>query len=155
MVFLLFHLGRDRYVLDATRVVEVLPLVELQRISDAPGGVAGIFNYRGQPVPAIDLSELTLGRPALEQLSTRLIVIRYPDETGKDHLLGLIAERATQTLRRENSEFAEPGHKLGAAPYLGPVLLDGNGVIQLIREQHLLPRHIRDMVLSDTLPTVP
>lgn len=155
MVFILFHLGQNRYVLDATRVVEVLPLVDLQRIPGAPGGVAGIFNYHGQPVPAIDLSELTLGRPALEQLSTRLIVVNYPDETGKNHLLGLIAEHATQTIRRESRDLVEPGLKLGGAPYLGPVLTDGSGVIQLIREQHLLPRHIREIVLAENLQSAP
>ncbi len=150
MVFLLFHLGQDRYVLDATRVVEVLPLVNLQKIAGAPRGVAGIFNYRGQPVPAIDLSELTLGRPANERLNTRLIVVHYPDESGRDHLLGLIAERVAQTIRREKKDLVESGLKLGAAPHLGPVLLDDRGVIQLIREQHLLPGHVRDAILSET-----
>ena len=82
MLFLLFHLGKDRYVLEAGRVVKVLPMVDLKKIPEAPRGVAGIFNYHGQPVPAVDLSELTLGQPAGERLSTRIILIHYPDESG-------------------------------------------------------------------------
>ena len=31
MLFLLFQLGRDRYALEASRVVEVVPLLVLQR----------------------------------------------------------------------------------------------------------------------------
>jgi chemotaxis-related protein WspB len=61
MLFLLFQLGSERYALDASRVVEVVPLLCLQRLPQAPPGVAGVFNYRGQPVPAVDLSQLTMG----------------------------------------------------------------------------------------------
>jgi chemotaxis-related protein WspB len=109
MLFLLFQLGRDRYALEASRVVEVVPLLELKRLPKAPPGVAGIFNYRGRPVPAIDLSEMTLGQPASERLSTRIIVVSYHDGIGTGHLLGLIAEHATETLRREARDFVEPG----------------------------------------------
>src|SRR5580692_2688337 len=84
VLFLLFQLGHDRYALEASRVLEVLPLLELKKLPGAPRGVAGIFNYRGRPVPAVDLSEMTLGRPASERLSTRIIVVNYPDETGRD-----------------------------------------------------------------------
>ena len=101
MLFLLFQLGHDRYALEASRVLEVLPLLELKRLPGAPMGVAGIFNYRGRPVPAVDLSELTLGQPASERLSTRIVVINYPDETGKFQPLGLIAEHATEIIRRD------------------------------------------------------
>lgn len=151
MVFVIFQLGHDRYALDASRVVEVLPLVHLQRIPRAPAGVAGLFNYRGRPVPAIDLSELTQGRKSLEQLSTRLFVINHPDESGRNHLLGLIVEHATRTIQRDPGDFVEPGLNLGAPPYLGPVLLEGGGVIQLILEQRLLPAEIREIVMSDKL----
>ena len=30
MMFLMFHLGKDRYVLEARHVIEVLPLLELE-----------------------------------------------------------------------------------------------------------------------------
>src|SRR5690242_4272186 len=145
MLFLIFHLGDDRYALQASRVVEVLPLVELKKIPNAPKGVAGIFNYRGRPVPAVDLGELTQGRPASRRLSTRIIVVNHPDETGVNHPLGLIAERATEIIRRESGEFAEPGLKLGGAPYLGPVLMDTRGGIQWVYEQRLLSDNVRDL----------
>ncbi|MDB6123934.1 MAG: cheW-like domain protein [Pedosphaera sp.] len=155
MLFLMFQLGKDRYVLEANRVIEVLPLLELKRFPEALRGVAGIFNYRGQPVPAIDLSQLTLGEPASERLSTRIIVIHYPDETGKRHHLGLIAEHATEMIRREPGEFIEPGLNLGNAPYLGPVLMDGNGTIQWVHEQRLISNRVRDVLFCETLEGIP
>ena len=63
MLFLQFELGQDRYVLDCSGVVEVLPLLAIKHIPQAPSGVAGVFNYRGEPVPVVDLSALALGRP--------------------------------------------------------------------------------------------
>ena len=151
MLFLLFQLGNDRYVLEASRVVEVLPLLELKKIPQAPKGVAGLFNYRGQPVPAVDLSQLTLDQPASERLSTRIIVVKYSDIAGKNLLLGLIAEHATEMLRRESKDFVDSGVQLGAAPYLGPVLMDGKGVIQWVHEQRLLSEKVRDLLFSETM----
>jgi len=151
MLFLLFQLGQDRYALQASRVIEVLPMVDLKKIPDAPNGVAGLFNYRGRPVPAVDLSELTLGRPSDARFSTRLIVINDPDDTGRLHPLGLIAARATEIIQRESGEFVEPGLKLTGAPFLGPVLMDSRGVIQLVHEQRLLPEHARDLLFCETL----
>jgi len=148
MLLLLFKLGNDRYALDAGRVVEIVPLVALKKVPQAPKGLAGIFNYRGQPVAAVDLCELALGRPASERLSTRIIIINYQTPEGAGRLLGLIAEHATQTLRKEAKEFVDPGIQIGEAPYLGPVLLDPQGPIQLVHEQRLLPARVRDLLFA-------
>ena len=148
MLFLLFQLGKDRYALEASRVVEVVPLLALKKLPQAPTGVAGVFNYRGRPVPAVDLGALTLGQPASERLSTRIIVVNYPDESGANHLLGLIAEHATETLRKDAEEFVDAGVKLGAAPYLGPILMDGSQAIQWVYEHRLLPESVRGLLFS-------
>lgn len=154
MLFVLFKLGQDRFALDASRVAEVVPLVGLKRMPAAPEGVAGIFNYRGRFVPVVDLCELVLGRPAAEQISTRVIVVHYPDADGRDHLLGLIAEQATEVLRRERSDFVSPDMRATSAPYLGPVLIDHQGVIQWINEQHLLSPGVRRLLFSETAALV-
>jgi chemotaxis-related protein WspB len=149
MLFLLFQLGTDRYALAASHVVEVIPLLDLKRLPQAPKGVAGVFNYRGRPVPAVDLSELTLGQPSIERLSTRIIVVKHPDAAGQDRLLGLVAENATETLRADPLSFVDSGVRLGAAPYLGPMLMDAKGPVQLLHEQRLLPETVRQMIFSD------
>jgi|SRR6516162_5708993 chemotaxis-related protein WspB len=147
MLFLLFQVGSARYALEASRVVEVVPLLCLQRLPQSPPAVAGVFNYRGQPVPAVDLSQLTLGKAAQECLSTRIIIVNYPDRDGRSHLLGLIAEQATETFRAETSEFIDHGIRVGA-PYLGPVLVGPNGPVQWVREQRLLSEPVRDSLFS-------
>ena len=154
MLFLLFQLGGERYALEVSRVVEVLPLVSFKQFPHAPPGIAGIFNYRGRPVPALDLCEVTHGRPARERLSTRIIVINYPDTRGTPHLLGLIAENATRTFRKNAEDFSQTGLSIPNAPYLGPVLLDDRGAIQWIREQQLLPDPVREAIFANQPPSV-
>ena len=138
MLFLVFKIGNDRYALDASRVVEVVPLLSLKAMPQAPAGFAGIFNYRGKPVPALDLCRLTLGRASREQLSTRIIILACTGKNGAQHLLGLIAENATEILRKQQTDFVNTGVSLPNAPYLGPVLMENGSAIQLIYDQHLL-----------------
>ena len=151
MLFLLFQLGEDRYALDSSTVAEILPLVAITPIPQAPAGVAGLFNYRGAPVPAIDLSRLTLGRPAPARLNTRLVVVHYPDGRGDTHLLGLIAEKVTETVRRDPAEFAASGVTLDRSSYLGPVAMDARGLLQWIHVERLLPPSVRDVLFTPPL----
>lgn len=149
MLFLLFQLGDDRYALQANAVVEVVPLLALKRLPHAPKGVAGVLNYRGRPVPAVDLCQLTAGHPASERLSTRIIIVNFRDQHGTNRLLGLVAERATQLVRKDATRFAQAGVAIGAAPYLGPILADGQGPIQWVYEQRLLSEPVCNLLFPD------
>lgn len=146
MLFLLFQIGEDRFAIEARQAVEVLPLVELQRLPQTARGVAGVLNYRGRAVPALDLSDITQGRPARELLSTRIILVQHADRAGRPRLVGLIGERATALIQRDPREFTASG--VPAAPYLGPVLMDDQGLIQLIQPQHLLAGEGREAILE-------
>lgn len=146
MLFLLFQLGDERYVLDAGQVAEVLPLVHIKRIPLAPPGVAGAFNYRGTPVPVVDLCQLALQRPAERRLSTRLVVVYYPDANQERRWLGLIAERVTGTLRREPQDFVTSGVSNAETPYLGLVASDAQGLMQWLDIDTLLPAAVRDVL---------
>jgi chemotaxis-related protein WspB len=151
MLFLIFELGNDRYALDVRQIAEVLPLVSFKQVPRAPQAMNGLFNYRGAPVPVIDLTQLTLGRPSARRLSTRLVLVHYPDHTGQTHLLGLVAERATQTARHEASDFVASGVTNTGAPYLGPVVTDARGLLQWIDVRTLLPPSFRDMLFKEPM----
>lgn len=147
MLFLLFQLGTDRYALAAQDVVEVLPLIALKQLPHAPHGVAGLLNYRGQPVPVLDLSLLALDRPAAQRVSTRLLITRcdVPDATGRpaQKLLGLLVERATEAVAKDPTDFVPAGVDSPAARYLGPVAPDPRGFIQRIDLAVLLTDELR------------
>ena len=143
MVYLLFHIGSDRYALEAGGIAAVEPLVRLKRIPHAVEGIAGVFNYHGQPVPVVDLSAMALGQPAQESLSTRLVLVSYPCPDGERRLLGLAVEKATETARYADSDFQEPGVVAQGAPYLGPVVQDARGIVQRVDVGRLLTPEVR------------
>ncbi len=144
MLFLVFHLGQNRYMLDARQVAEILPLVDIMELPQSPPGVAGIFNYRGALVPAVDLTQIVLGRPAQRRLHTRIILVRHNEQGGAVQLLGLIVEKVTDTKQLQASDFSAPGV---SAPQLGPVITDQCGLAQRIEVQQLLPASVRDLLL--------
>lgn len=143
MLFILFQLGADRYALPARDVAEVLPLVTLKEIPGAPRGVAGVMDYRGAPLPVLDLSALALGRPAARRVSTRLLVVHYAARDGASHLLGLLAERATEMLNRAPEAFQPAGVQGAETRYLGPVVSDARGLIQRVEIGELLNDELR------------
>jgi chemotaxis-related protein WspB len=143
MLFLVFQLGVDRYAVEARRVSQVLPLVALKSLPGAPAGVAGLLDYRGMPVPVVDLSALALGEPAARRVSTRLLLVDYAPPRGGTRLLGLLAERTTETLNCDPLKFRPVEVANGQAPYLGPVLHDSRGLIQRIEIAALLTDELR------------
>jgi chemotaxis-related protein WspB len=150
MLLLLFQVGPDRYGLEAGQIVEVVPLVILKNIPHAPKGVAGIFNYHGALVPVIDLSELAVGRPSALRHSTRLVLVNYPIDAEKQHVLGLIVEMATETIHLDLAAFNDVGVDVPEAPFLGPVAKDARGLIQKIEVKNLLPDDLRDRLFQST-----
>ena len=149
MLFLVFELDGDRYALESRQLIEVLPLVYLKPLPNAPPGIAGVFDYHHLPVPAVDLSEVILGRTARRRMSTRVVIVNYVASDDSTHALGLIAERATATVRLEQTQFSESGVSSSDAPYLGPVARDSRGLIQWLTVSRLLPPAVRNVLFQD------
>lgn len=148
MLFLLFQLGKDHYAIEARKVVEVLPLATLKQLPHAPTGIAGVLNYRGEPLPVVDLCALTLSRPAALRISTRLLVV----EISGNSRLGLIAEHANGTIKRNPEDFEDSGVKVADAPYLGKVVKDGESLVQWIDPELLLSREVREALALQLEP---
>ena len=149
MLILQFRLGEDTYALDARQVMRVLPAARLKRLPGAPKGVAGLLNFEGEPVPVLDLSELLLGHPASQHLSTRIILTELTGRGGERRLLGVLAENATNTVRCDAADFMPAGVTLAAARYLGPVASLGGTLVQRLELEHLLSAELDDALTRD------
>lgn len=150
MLFLMMHLGDDRYVLNTGQISEILPVVELKKIPQAPPAVAGAFNYRGVPVPVVDLVQLVSGRPARPSFSSRLVLISYADASGQRHQLGVITEKATETIRLNPMDFGPCGVGSVNTAYLGPVTSDERGLIQWIDPTRILPATLGERIVMES-----
>ena len=135
MLVLTFQIGDNRLALDIRRVREVVPRVELKRSLTGPAWLAGLFVYRGQAVPVVDLHRLLGGGECPHHLSSRIILVPRVDAEGTESLLGLLAAQVADL--RE----VEPGHAtaLGDTPGLGPALVDRDGILRLLDLDRLLP----------------
>jgi chemotaxis-related protein WspB len=151
MLFILFTLDSERYVIDATQVERMMPLTPQsppKTIPGAPSWVAGLLDYEGAPLPLIDLPALALGRPAAQLMSTRVVLVRYP-HAGTARLLALLLEGATRTIRLAAEAFHDAGIDMPNARYLGPVASEAGGLVQWIRVEHLLPDDVQALLFPE------
>jgi chemotaxis-related protein WspB len=139
MLVLIFYLGDTMYTMGCERVREVAPMVKLKEVPHTPDYFAGLFNYRGVVVPVIDLRQLIQGRPCQMRLSTRIILVDYLKEDKTPAVVGLMAERVTDAVKKPRDAFVSPGLNVQDAPYLGGFVMEGNEMIQHI-DLDLLPR---------------
>jgi len=149
MLYLLLRMGTERYALEARRIVEVVPLVMLRPLPHTPDYVAGLFDYRGSWVPVIDLCQLTRGLPCASHQTTRIILVNYPGADGHIHILGLLAEQVTETIKLKDTDFHPAGIQVPAAPYLGELVKSADTLVQHLEIEHVLPDALRQTLFSE------
>ncbi|MHC4400142.1 MAG: chemotaxis protein CheW [Planctomycetota bacterium] len=145
MLVLMCEAGGSRYAVDSSRVVEVLPCVRSEQVPDGPDWLAGMFAYRGRATPLVDLTWLTAGRPCARRWNSRIILARF-DAEDTPELIGLLAERVTTAEIDEETD--RPTEDLSGVSSLGPILLDEQGMFQLIDPTRLLSADRRDAMQS-------
>ncbi|MEC5163078.1 chemotaxis-related protein WspB [Janthinobacterium sp. CG_23.3] len=141
MKALIFHIGPDRYALRLGAVLRVLPLLELKQLPLAPAGVAGLLDLHGVPVPVVDLCQLAGLAPAPEHYDTRIVIVDYHAPDGAAHPLGLLAQRVRGVAEVAAQALRDSG--VAAAPFLGQVASDADGIVQLVELAQLLPAALR------------
>lgn len=146
MLFVIFHVGDDRYAVEGREVIEIVPLVPLKVLPHAPREVAGLFNYRGMVVPVIDLCAMIGEASCRKILSSRILLVSFPASDGTLHPLGLLAERVVETMTVSKSDLLPMGIDLEDSPYLGKLICREGRVIQCVRIEHLLPDSVRKML---------
>jgi chemotaxis-related protein WspB len=157
MQLLTFTVAGQPYAIESRRVIEVLPLVPARPIPLMPDYVRGIFTYRGQLVPLVDLrsrfrAEGTTPAAPPARLSTRVIVVEFipsgaaptpgtgaGDQSATPVRLGLIAEDVISIQSAAAADVTFSSMELGHAPFLGRILRLEGSTVQVISVEHLLP----------------
>lgn len=155
MLCLLFHIGHDRYALDTSEIAVVLAPAICKQIPEAPPWVHGIFSYRGCNVPVLDISMLALGQPVAARLSTRLVLVHYVPLGALEQtpqLLGLLVEKATETLKCTPDDFHASGVSNEGARYLGPLMLHQGKLIQWVQIADLLDEATQALLFPQASP---
>jgi chemotaxis-related protein WspB len=142
MLVLSFQVGGERLALDVRRVREVVPRVCLQRVAFGPAWLTGVFIYRGQVVPVIDLHRLVGAEECPLLLSTRIILVSDVLD-GEERLIGLQAAQVADIREMEPPPESPTSLAVPGQPDLGPVLVDGREIVHLVELDRLLPETYR------------
>lgn len=150
MLWLIFHVGPERFAIRSDRVDKVLPTVELHRTALAPKGLAGAFSYRGSVTPVIDLGQWLLGSNTPVRLSSRVILVPL-DADSSGRKFGLLAERVVEL------RSLDPGTASGSDTTtwsgtlaLGAVIADEQGLLQMLDIDKLSTEARRHGLLPDS-----
>ncbi len=146
MLLLIFELEGGRYAIETSQIAEIVPLVKLKKIPLAPDYVAGLMNYRGKPVPVVDLRYLAEGKQSVEKFSTRIILLNYQINQTREAILGLIAEQITETIKSTLSAPLSPGNIVDDYLLRNDSKNDGCEMIRWFDFNHMLPAHEIDML---------
>ena len=149
MTLLLFEARGTRYGLDITQVVEVVPYVTLRRVAHAPPWLAGVFQHRGMLTAVVDMSQLLAGEAAPLRFSTRIVVATYRAAGGDWRRVGLLVEKATDTVTADESALQPRGVEVPDAPYLGRVAPASDGIVQIVKVEDILPESVRALLTDD------
>ena len=136
MLAVTFRVGSAAYAIPCDRVVAVIPQVELRPTAHSSAWLKGVFAYRGELTPVIDLCQLIAGQPCPARLSSRIALVRAARPDGGARLIGLLAEQMTEARRIENKVVAAPA--LAPLPYFGDVLLEAGEPLQFLEVDALL-----------------
>ena len=117
---LTFRVADDAYAIDARRIVEVVPRVDLRSVPHAPDYFVGLFHYRGSIAPVVDMGLLMGAAACRDSLSTRIILVDVPGRDGTRMLLGLLAEHVDDLKTRRGRRADLPGHATGGGTLSGP-----------------------------------
>ncbi|MFZ2961193.1 MAG: chemotaxis protein CheW [Candidatus Ozemobacteraceae bacterium] len=167
MLLLKFHIAGDAYAVAATEVTEIVPYVGLRDCPGTPPELAGIFVYRGNPVPVIDLALIFGKPPAIRNLSTRILLTRIPSEAcPSDHVsegkpeekseekseqkseekseneIGLLVEDATEVFEAASEKLHDENIFTEQIPGFGRTIVNGSAMIQIVRLRDLIPAEL-------------
>src|SRR5690625_7206472 len=92
-----FVIEGEEFGVDILKVQEIIRLVEITRVPNAPSFVEGVINLRGRIIPVIDLRERFSFDPQEADKDTRIIVVELDVQT-----VGCLvyAVRAVRDVRR-------------------------------------------------------
>ena len=109
--YLTFSLGAEVFAFDVAKVREVLELIPITKVPQAPVYMSGVVNVRGSVVPVIDLRR-KLGMGVAERsVNTCIIVIEVPLDGGMT-VLGALVDSVQEVVEFESSQIA-PAPRIG------------------------------------------
>lgn len=90
-----FRLRDEEFGVDISQVREIVRMMDITHIPEAPGFIEGVINLRGQVIAVIDLAK-QFGLPPKEKIekTDRIVVVEVGEQT-----VGMIVDEVPEVLR--------------------------------------------------------
>jgi len=112
--YLTFRLNQEVFAVEVFRVREVLDVVNITRVPNAPSYMRGMINVRGSVVPVMDTRQ-KFGMGEVEAtLDTRIIILEVKDLSGDIIVMGALAD-SVHEVTELNADDVESAPRLGTS----------------------------------------
>ncbi|MBF0296425.1 MAG: chemotaxis protein CheW [Magnetococcales bacterium] len=109
--FLTFHLDKEVFAIDISRIKEVLEFTTVTKIPRTPNFMCGVINLRGSVVPVVDM-RLKFGMSKSEKtVNTCIIIIDVAQDDGTT-VIGAMADSVKEVVELDPAHI-EPAPKIG------------------------------------------
>src|SRR5271157_2071181 len=99
-----FRIGNETYGVRIASVREIVRVLDITAVPNAPGIIVGVINLRGKIVPVMDLLKRFGSATVQPDKKNRILVVELDNK-----LLGLIVSSASEVLKIPHSEIESPG----------------------------------------------
>lgn len=116
-----FSIAEEEFGVEILRVQEIIRLMPITRVPNAPPSVEGVINLRGKVIPVIDLRRRFGMEAAEADEHTRIVVMDL-----HDRVVGFVVDAVREVLRIESSAIEPPPQVVSG---IGSEYLKGMGRI--------------------------
>jgi purine-binding chemotaxis protein CheW len=106
MQIIVFTLDDQYYSLDSSRVEEISRQIPSTMVPNAPVGVVGLINLRGNVVPLVNLAKLLHRKE--DQCYNNIVIVQKEDEK-----IGILVHEVKEVLKIDESHIEEVSAKAG------------------------------------------
>lgn len=98
-----FHMDNEEFGVDILKVQEIIKMISITKVPNAPSYIEGVINLRGKVIPIVDLRlRLSMIKKEYDK-NTRIIVIEINGKT-----FGFIVDSVSEVLRIQRSIIEAP-----------------------------------------------
>jgi purine-binding chemotaxis protein CheW len=134
-----FSVGKEEFCVDILKVQEIIRMMEITKIPNAPDFVEGVINLRGKVIPIIDFGKrcnlYAMGEG--DENHRRIVVVSIGERT-----VGLVVDKVSQVIKLEAEQISStPGVAKGYnSDFISGVGKSGDKLLILLDLEKLFTR---------------
>jgi len=104
--YLTFSVAKEEYGISIMKVKEIIEVMSITPIPQAPAYVKGVINLRGKIVPVADL-RTKLGIQGSEYTDRSCIIVLDITRNGRPVLIGMVVDSVSEVLHIQGSDIED------------------------------------------------